>query len=262
MATFHDRSIQNLVQCRRALANAWDFTGFAGNNASFQDCLLQTLGYFVAILASLLFFYCEAHSIIESLDLHFHDLLPRRRWQTQFRGGAYGFIGSLALPAVCHEKTPGQRFTALYVRLVPAVSTYGKLIIFSMVIYGIVCGIVALRNAYNQDRRAWALPQLEVVDITVALLVAFAAFVMVQDRSTGFYTRLALGVAGYTVVYVLVLLVVIVFALTMGIAKAVAADLYWPEGLEKRGMESDGVGNAAVAVRGNGGEEAQVARVE
>ncbi|TKA78587.1 hypothetical protein B0A55_03871 [Friedmanniomyces simplex] len=127
--------------------------------------------------------------------------------------------------------------TAILPRCAPVfLSTSGYFLAIALSflsIYAYAHSQAVLRNALFDGSQARPPPPAEVRTMAYLLSASFAGVVMCQERSMGLYPRLALGVSVYAKSLFLTVLFVCAVRLAMGIGKAVARGLYWPEGLNE-----------------------------
>ncbi|KAK5730029.1 hypothetical protein LTR17_011432 [Elasticomyces elasticus] len=266
MATFQEHSVRRLVDSRQAFASTWYdtlnalFSNNGSSNLSTPEFIFIRLSYIMAIDFVMNFVHGEVTTLKFIHDFYLDEQRRHAWWPILLRILAGIVTIPIALTVHSNKETLGLRAVDIHERFGPAASTYAKLIGIYVLEYCFVRGGTLLYGGLQ----AWPPPPLDRSDIAVPLYRAFAVVVITQPESVGLFMRLGTAINGYlmlqayvTVAGCVVAIVAGIVALVTGIGKAVAADLYWPEGLEKRGMESDGVGNATFAVREDGVEDAQ-----
>ncbi|KAK3652459.1 hypothetical protein LTR56_005170 [Elasticomyces elasticus] len=271
MATFHEHSVRRLVDSRHTFADTWYnainafFSNSDSSNLSTPEFIFIRLSYIMALDFGMNFIHGEVTTLKFIHDFYLDEQRRHVWWPILLRILAGLVTIPIALTVHSNKETLGLRAVDIHERFDPAASTYAKLIGIYVLEYCFVRGGTLLYGGLP----AWPPPPLDRSDIAVPLYRAFAVVVITQPEPVGLFMRLGIAINGYLMLqaYIavagcIVATVAGVVAFATGIGKAVAADLYWPEGLEKRGMETDDVGNAASAVREDGVEEVQVRRVE
>ncbi|KAK5680954.1 hypothetical protein LTS10_006713 [Elasticomyces elasticus] len=262
MATFYTRSRSSLVDSRRALANTWYDTIDAFFSISDSDDFNSSelfLKEFIAMGLVLNFVHIEIIALKFIQDSYLDHQGLRAWWPILLRVLVGLFTIPIALTALSDKETLFPRAGDLYIRFGPAAFTYVKLIGYSALEYIFVGGGMLLYHGLP----AWPPARLDRDDIHASLYRAFAIVIVTQDHSTSLLTRLGVAVNSYlmlqaciTTAGCVIAIVAGIVALATGIGKAVGADLYWPEGLNKRDTDHDGVGNAASPAKS--GEPEQV----
>ncbi|KAK3620664.1 hypothetical protein LTR56_023255 [Elasticomyces elasticus] len=251
MATFYTHSRSSLVDNRRAFANTWYDTIDAIFSIAGSDdfsSMESFLTGFIAMGLVLNFVHIEIIALKFIQDSYLDHQGLRAWWPILLRVLASLVITSVALTIYSDQETLLLKAVDLYIRFGPAAFTYVKLIGYSALEYIFVGGGMLLYHGLP----AWPPARLDRDDIHASLYRAFAIVIFTQDHSTSFLSRLGVAVNGYlmlqaciTIVGCAILIMACVVALLTGIGKAVGADLYWPEGLNKRDTQNDGIGNAA-----------------
>ncbi|KAK5713070.1 hypothetical protein LTR15_011431 [Elasticomyces elasticus] len=221
------------------------------SNLSTPEFIFIRLSYIMALDFGMNFIHGEVTTLKFIHDFYLDEQRRHAWWPILLRILAGLVTIPIALAVHSSKETIGLRAMDIHERFGPAASTYTKLIGIYVLEYCFVDGGTLLYGGLP----AWPPPPLDRSDIAVPLYRAFAVVVITQPESVGLFMRLGIAINGYlmlqayiTIAGCVIAIVAGVVALATGIGKAIAADLYWPEGLNKRGMESVGVGNPASAV--------------
>ncbi|KAK4961077.1 hypothetical protein LTR10_001567 [Elasticomyces elasticus] len=262
MATFHEHRVRRLVDSRQTFADTWYdainafFSNSDSSNLSTPEFIFIRMSYIIALDFGVNFIHGEVTTLKFIHDFYLDEQRRHAWWPILLRVLAGIVTIPIALTVHSNKETLGLRAMDIHERFGPAASTYATLFGVYVLEYCFVRGGTLLYGGLP----AWPPPPLDRSDIAVPLYRAFAVVVITQPESVGLFMRLGIAINGYlmlqayiTIAGCVIAIVASIVALATGIGKAVAADLYWPEGL--------GVGNAASAVREDG-VGAQALRVE